>query len=278
MEDLLDLIGETAPYARLFGVTSKDDVVLCWFKPEQQRHAETTLMSCSEGMRAMGVMGALVGASANPSKACRHYYLGLHADFRAFPIEATDSEVFQCVGRLEKVRRSKLGPIYQVSGACLTDRGERYAEMEGALLGLTEEEFVNFKGRDTAAPAPWTPDMPSPYVDPVRTLDVQWLEPGRKLRTTLPGFRREDFAGHFGIRPLCPVSMLSANACSLVSHFSGYEKHWISRCTLVCEDVVAAEQEQRLTCVQEDGGRFSVHVESGEGRSLAQFKIDAMRV
>ncbi|MFY1830962.1 hypothetical protein ACN47A_33940 [Myxococcus fulvus] len=253
----------------------KDDLVFSWFKPEQQRYSETTLLSCSEALRSMALHGALIGAAANPVKA-RHYYLGSRAELRTFPVEATDSEVFQCVGRLDGIDRSNLFPIYRVSGVCLTDKGERYAELEGALLVLTEEEFVGFKGADASGPLVGPRGQPSPYADPLRPMTLEWMEPGRMLRASLPGLPREDFAGHFDIRPLCPLTLLAANACSLVGHFPGYGRFWISRCTLSCKDVAAPGQSQRLTCVFDGAGRFMVTVEGEEGQRLARFKLEAM--
>ncbi|MCK8500081.1 hypothetical protein [Myxococcus fulvus] len=275
MKPLLELIGETAPYARAFDVTVKDDVVLGWFKPEQRRHSETTLLSLSETLRSMALHGALIGAAANPVKA-RHYYLGSRAELRVFPVEATESEVFQCVGRLEGIDRSNLFPLYRVSGMCLTDKGERYAELDGALLVLTEEEFVGLKGADASARPSWSPGQPSPYADPIRPMTLEWMEPGRMLRASLPGLPREDFAGHFDLRPLCPLTLTLANACSLVAHFPGHGRFWVSRCAISCKDVVDPGQAQRLTCVSDGAGRFVITVESDAGQRLGRFKLEVV--
>ncbi|WP_408891377.1 hypothetical protein ACJ2CR_17435 [Myxococcus faecalis] len=249
--------------------------MLCWFKPEQRRYSETTLLSLSETLRSMALHGALIAAAANPVKA-RHYYLGSRADLRVFPVEATQSKVFQCVGRLDGIDRSNLFPIYKVSGTCLTDKGERYAEMDGALLVLTEEQFIGLKGADASARPTWFPGQPSPYADALRPRALEWLEPGRMLRTSLPGFPREDCAGHFDLRALCPMTLVLANACALVRHFPGYERYWISRCVFSCKDVVDPGQAQRLTCVFDGVGRFVITVESDEGQRLARFKLEVV--
>ncbi|AKF85175.1 hypothetical protein MFUL124B02_10205 [Myxococcus fulvus 124B02] len=275
MKPLLELVGETAPYARAFDVTVKGDAVLGWYKPEQRRYSETTLMSFSETLRTMAFHGALVGAEANPVKE-RHYYLGSRAELRLFPVEAPDAKAFQCVGRLDGIDRSNLFPIYRVSGACLTDRGERYAELAGSLLVLTEEEFVGLKGADASPRPVWTPGQPSPYADPLRPMALEWKESGRMLQATFPALAREDFAGHFDIRPLCPLSLVSASACALVGHFPGYARFGIRRCELSCKDVVDAGQAQRLTCVFDGGGQFVISVESEEGQRLARFKLEAV--
>ncbi|WPB82890.1 hypothetical protein KYC5002_32555 [Archangium violaceum] len=51
MENLFELIGESAPYIAVYDVAVDNGVVYSKFKPEQRRYAETTLMSCSEGLR-----------------------------------------------------------------------------------------------------------------------------------------------------------------------------------------------------------------------------------
>ncbi|MFY1830963.1 hypothetical protein ACN47A_33945 [Myxococcus fulvus] len=274
MESLLELLGETAPYSGFFDVTADNDVVRGWFRPEQPRHAETTLLSCSEALRYLGLHTGLTCAAANPVKA-RHYYLAIRADLQVFPVEATRSEVFLCVSRLEARDDSRAFPICQVSGVFLTDTGERYAEVEGRVLALTEEAFVGLKGRDAVTSPSWSPGQPSPYLEPLRPMALEWMEPGRMLRATLPGFRREDFAGHFDLRALCPGSLLSANACSLVSHFPGYGRYWISRCVASFKDVAVPGQAQTLTCVFDGDGQFRVSVESAEGKRLAGFKLEA---
>ncbi|KFA92168.1 lipocalin-like domain-containing protein [Archangium violaceum] len=65
MENLFELIGESAPYVSVYDVAVDNGVVYSKFKPEQRRYAETTLMSCSEGLRALGGHGALACAVAN---------------------------------------------------------------------------------------------------------------------------------------------------------------------------------------------------------------------
>ncbi|GEN12941.1 hypothetical protein SAMN05443572_11395 [Myxococcus fulvus] len=276
MKPLLELIGETAPYVRAFDVTVKEDgAVLGWFKPEQQRYAETTLLSVSEALRSMALHGALIAAEANPVKA-RHYYLGSRAELQVFPVEATGLEAFQCEGRLVGIDHSDLGPIYRVKGSCRTDKGELYAELDGALLVLTEEEFVGLKGADVSPRPRWTPGQPSPYADPLRPMTLEWTEPGKMLRASLPGLPREDFAGHFDIRPLCPMSLIVANAASLLGRFPGYERFWIRHCSFSCRDVVDPGQAQRLICVSDKPGRFVVTVESDEGQRLGRFKFEAV--
>ena len=92
-ENILELIGESAPYVEVYDVTVDNGVVYSRFRPEQQRYAETTLMSCSEGLRTMAVHGVLACAEANPIKS-KHYYLATKADMQVFPVRATTVNTF----------------------------------------------------------------------------------------------------------------------------------------------------------------------------------------
>jgi hypothetical protein len=96
---LFDLIGESAPYVEVYDVTVDNGVVYSSFRPEQQRYAETTLMSCSEGLRTMAVHGVLACAEANPIKS-KHYYLATKADIQVSPVHATTSSSFKAVALL----------------------------------------------------------------------------------------------------------------------------------------------------------------------------------
>jgi hypothetical protein len=68
MENLFELIGETSPYVEVYDVAVDNGVVFSRFRPEQQRYAETTWMSCSEGLRTLAVHGVIACAAANPIK------------------------------------------------------------------------------------------------------------------------------------------------------------------------------------------------------------------
>jgi hypothetical protein len=274
MENLFELIGESAPYVAVYDVAIDNGVVYSKFKPEQQRYAETTLMSCSEGFRTMGVHGVLACAVANPIKS-KHYYLATKADIQVFPVHATTTDFFRCVGRVDSVDRSKRFPFYTETVTCFTDGGERYAVLEVVYASLNEEEFVKAKGADATSAVALVPGRPSPYADPVRPMPMEWIQPGEELRATLEGFRREDFAGHFGIRAMCPVSILGGNACSLLRHFPGFDAYQITRCVLTCKHAFLPGEPLHLRCVRKRADHFMVSAHDDSGRRLSTFHIDA---
>ncbi len=274
MEKLFELIGESAPYVEVYDVTIDNGVVYSKFKPEQQRYAETTLMSCSEGLRTMAIHGVLACAAANPIKS-KHYYLATKADIQVFPVHVTSVNSFRCVGRVDRIDQSKRFPFYTVTVSCYTDGGERYAITEVECVGLNEEEFVNVKGADAAPAVVWCPSQPSPYKNPVRPMQIEWVRPGEELRTTLAGFRREDFAGHFATRAMCPVSILGGNACALLRHFPGFDAYQITRCVLTCKHASLPGASLQLNCVRQQADHFMVTAHDDKGKLLSTFHIDA---
>lgn len=274
MENLFELIAESAPYVAVYDVAVDNGVVYSKFRPEQQRYAETTLMSGSEAMRTMAVHGVLACAAANPIKS-KHYYLATKADFQTFPVHATTANSFRCVGRVDRIDQSKRFPSYAVTVTCSTDGGERYAVIELGYVGLNEEEFVKVKGADAAPAVAWVPGQPSPYEAPVRPMQIEWIRSGEELRATLEGFRREDFAGHFATRAMCPVSILGGNAHSLLRHFPGFEAYQITRCILTCKDASLPGELLQLHCVREQADHFIVNAYNDKGKLLSTFQIDA---
>ncbi|WNG27862.1 hypothetical protein F0U62_30515 [Cystobacter fuscus] len=274
MENLLELIGESAPYVEVYDVTVDNGVVHSKFRPEQQRYAETTLMSCSEGLRTMAVHGVLACAAANPARS-KHYYLATRADIQVFPVHATTANSFRCVGRVNRIDQSKRFPLYTVTVTCFTEGGERYAVTEVECIGLNEEQFVKLKGADAAPAVALVPGQHSPYVDPVRPMRIDWTQPGEALRTTLDGFRHEDFAGHFAIRAMCPVSILGGNAFSLLRHFPGFDAYQITRCVLTCDRASLPGEPLHLSCVRERADHFVVTAHNSKGKLLSTFHIDA---
>lgn len=274
MENLFELIGESAPYVEVYGLAVDNGVVFSQFRPEQQRYAETTLMSCSEGLRTMAVHGVLTCAAANPIKS-KHYYLATQADIQVFPVQATTAKSFRCMGRVDRIDQSKRFPSYTVTVTCLTDKKERYAVTQVECVGLNEEQFVKLKGADTAPSVAWVPGQPSPYENPVRPMRIEWVRPGEELRTTLEGFRHEDFAGHFATRAICPVSILGGNACTLLRHFPGFEAYQITRCVLTCKQASLPGERLQLHCVREQAGHFRVTAHNDQGKLLSTFDMDA---
>lgn len=271
---LFDLIGESAPYVEVYDVTVDNGVVYSSFRPEQQRYAETTLMSCSEGLRTMAVHGVLACAAANPIKT-KHYYLATKADIQVSSVHATTSSSFRCVGRVDQIDQSKRFPSYTVTVTCFTEGGERYAVTRVECVGLNEEELVKLKGADASPAVALAPGQPSPYVNPVRPMQLEWIRSGEELRATLEGFRREDFAGHFAIRAMCPVSILGGNACSLLRHFPGFDAYQITRCVLTCKHASLPGEPLHLSCVREQAGHFMVTAHNDKGKLLSTFQIDA---
>lgn len=274
MDSLFELIGESAPYVEVYDVAVDNGVVYSRFRPEQQRYAETTLMSCSEGLRTLAVHGVLTCAAANPLKA-RHYYLATKADIQVFPVRATAASSFRCMGRVERIDTSKRFPCYTVTVTCVTDGGERYAVTELECVGLDEEAFVKLKGADAAPAVEWVPGQPSPYATPVRPMRIEWIRPGEELRTTLEGFRREDFAGHFARRAMCPVSILGGNAFTLLRHFPGFDAYQITRCVLTCKQASLPGERLQFHCVREQAGHFMITAHNDTGKLLSTFHIDA---
>ncbi|WP_224243159.1 hypothetical protein [Hyalangium gracile] len=274
MENLFELIGESAPYVEVYDVAVDNGVVYSQFRPEQQRYAETTLMSCSEGLRTLAVHGVMTCAAANPIKS-RHYYLATQADLQVFPVHATTANSFRCMGRVDRIARAKNFPFYTTTVTCFTEKGERYAALELTCVGLNEEEFVKLKGTDAAPTMARVPGQPSPYVNPVRPMQLEWIRPGEELRATLEGFRREDFAGHFDMRAMCPVSILGGNACSLLRHFPGFDAYQITRCVLTCKQASLPGEKLHLGCVRERDDHFTVTAHNGQGKLLSTFQIDA---
>lgn len=273
MEHLFELIGESVPYVAVYDVAVDNGVVHSKFKPEQRHYAETTLMSCSEGIRTMAVHGVLACAVANPIKS-RHYYLATKADFQVFPVHATTTGFFRCVGRVGRIDQSKRFPFYTETVTCFTEGGERYAVLEVEYAGLNEEEFVKAKGADATPAVALVAGQPSPYVEPVRPMQVEWIQAGEALRATLEGFHREDFAGHFAIRAMCPVSILGGNACSLLRHFPGLDAYQITRCVLTCKHASLPGEPLHLSCVRERADHFMVTAHNDSGRLLSTFHID----
>ncbi|OJT18171.1 hypothetical protein BO221_42570 [Archangium sp. Cb G35] len=273
MENLFELIGESAPYVTVYDVAVDNGVVYSKFKPEQRRYAETTLMSCSEGFRTLAVHGVLACAVANPIKS-RHYYLATKADLQVFPVHATTTDFFRCVGRVDRIEQSKRFTFYTEAVTCFTAEGERYAVLDVEYVGLNEEEFVKAKGTDAAPAVVLAPGQPGPYVDPVRPMQIEWIKPGEALRATLEGFRREDFAGHFATRAMCPVSILGGNVCSLLRHFPGFDAYQITRCVLTCKHASLPGEPLQLSCVREGAGHFMVTAHNDSGRLLSTFHID----
>jgi hypothetical protein len=274
MEHLFELIGESAPYVEVYDVAVDNGVVFSKFRPEQQRYAETTLMSCSEGLRSMAVTGVLACAAANPIKS-RHYYLATKADIQVFPVQATAAKSFRCMGRVDRIEQSKRFPSYTVTVTCVTDKGERYAVTEVECVGLNEEQFVELKGADAAPAVEWVPGQPSPYENPVRPMQIEWIRPGEELRATLEGFRREDFAGHFARRAMGPASILGGNACTLLRHFPGFDAYQITRCVLACQRCLLPGEQLQLHCVREQADHFRITAHNDKGKVLSTFHIDA---
>lgn len=274
LENLLELIGESAPYVEVYDVAVDEGVVSSKFRPEQQRYAETTLMACSEALRTLAVHGVLACAAANPIKA-RHYYLATRADLQLFPVRTTTASSFHCVGRVDRIAPSKRFSFYTATVTCFTDGGERYAALEVECAALNEEQFVKLKGADAAPAVAPVPGQPSPYVNPVRPMRIEWLRPGQELRATLEGFRREDFAGHFDTRAMCPGSILGGNACALLRHFPGFEAYQVTRCVLSCKHALLPGEPLQLICVQEREDHFMVTAHNGKGKVLAAFQLEA---
>jgi len=225
-------------------------------------------------VRTLAVHGVLTCAAANPIKS-RHYYLATKADFQVFPVQATAASSFRCRGRVERIDQSKRFPFYTATVACITDKGERYASIELECVALNEEEFVELKGADTAPAVAWAPGQPSPYENPVRPMQIEWVRPGEELRTTLEGFRREDFAGHFARRAMCPVSILGGNAFTLLRHFPGFDAYQITRCVLSCQRCLLPGERLQLQCVREQADHFKITAHNDKGKVLSTFDIDA---
>lgn len=139
----------------------------------------------------------------------------------------------------------------------------------------SQDEFVKLKGADAAPAAAWVPGQPSPYENPVRPMRIEWIRPGEELRTTLEGFRREDFAGHFAKRAMCPVSILGGNACTLLRHFPGFDAYQITRCVLTCKQASLPGERLQLHCVREQADHFMVTAHNDQGKLLSTFHMDA---
>ncbi|MFY2562906.1 hypothetical protein ACN469_35260 [Corallococcus terminator] len=274
MQNLLELIGEAAPYVRAYDVVADNGVVHARFKPEQERYAETTLMSCSEALRSMGIHGTLVCAAANPRKV-KHYYLATRAEVRVLPVQASHADVFHCEGRLVRMDSSQRFPVYTAAMTGFTSGGERYVDAEADYVAFDEQQFVSVKGADDTPMAAWTSGRPSPYERPVSPMRMEWVRPGEALRATLGELRHEDFAGHFPLRALCPVSILGGHACTLPCHFPGFEAYQITRCLLTCRSASRPGEPVDLTCVAEGAGRFVVTALDARGKVLSTFYIDA---
>ncbi|NTX52236.1 hypothetical protein [Myxococcus sp. CA039A] len=274
MANLLDLIGESAPYVHVYDLVVDNGVLHSRFKPEQQRYGETTLMSCSEALRTLAVHGVLTCAAANPSQG-RHYYLAARAELQVFPIQATTSGSFHCVGRVERIEQRKQFPYFKATTTCFTEDGERYAVMDGECIALPEAAFVAIKGADASPVGVRAPGQPSPYRDPVRPMKLEWTKPGEVLRAELEGFPREDFVGHFDVRALCPLSLLAGNAFSLLRHFPGFDAYRISKCLATCKDVPLPGEPMLFNCIAEAAGQFKLTAENGQGKHLAAFHLEA---
>ncbi|MFY2558066.1 hypothetical protein ACN469_10580 [Corallococcus terminator] len=274
MANLIDLIGESAPYVNAYDLNVVDGVLHGRFKPEQQRYSETTLLNCSEALRFSALHAVLTCAAANPVQAKR-YYLAAKADLQVFPVKATRTKSFRCEGRVTSIEEKQQLPYFKATATCFTEEGERYAVMHGECITLTEEKFVAIKGADEAPAKAWTPGQPNPHQNPVRPMKLDWVKPGEVLKAQLDGLTREDFAGHFDVRAICPLTILVGNAVSLVSHFPGFDVYRINRCMSSCKDVPFPGESVRLTCAAEAAGQFKITVENAQGKFLAAIQVDA---